>query len=139
MEPAKICTTDTAANQLLGARLGICNLQVLIATITAIGGTVVHGVVQHGRRLHDIGVLQVLSEDLDLDGKQDRIRVELGIVNMERVTSVALLLEFEYKLKVCLRALLFAHRTGTKDALGTISCLPNAGNCRCASDWPSTC
>ena len=46
-------------------------------------------------------IVQVLSEDLDLDGQQDCIRVEVGIVNMERVTSVALLLEFEYKLKVC--------------------------------------
>ena len=43
----------------------------------------------------------MLSEDLDLGGQQDCIRVEVGIVNMERVTSVALLLEFEYKLKVC--------------------------------------
>lgn len=42
----------------------------------------------------------MLPEDLDLDGRQDRIRVEVGIVNMERVTSVALLLEFDYKLKV---------------------------------------
>lgn len=46
-------------------------------------------------------MLQVLPEDLDLDGHQDRIRVEVGIVNLERVTDVNVLLEFEYKLEVC--------------------------------------
>lgn len=54
----------------------------------------------------------MLPEDLDLDGKHDRIRVEVGIVNMERVTSVALLLEFEYTLKVS-NLMTSAQRTDT--------------------------
>jgi hypothetical protein len=33
MKAPTICTTDTATNQLLGARLGICNLQVLSSTV----------------------------------------------------------------------------------------------------------